>query len=102
MAPDMSVILNDPYQGGTHLPDVTLIKPLFTGGTEAPSFFASNRAHHADGTDRAVTGLTVFTSTNTASAVVSADGVVNGQRRGESFVMAMFYLVNHPVEELKR
>lgn len=48
MTPDMSVILNDPYQGGTHLPDVTLIKPLFTGGTEAPSFFASNRAHHAD------------------------------------------------------
>ena len=48
------------------------------------------RAHYDDGTDRDVTGLTVFTSTNTASAVVSADGVVSGQRRGESFVMAMF------------
>ncbi len=48
------------------------------------------RAHYDDGTDRDVTGLTVFTSTNTASAVVSARGVVSGQRRGESFVMAMF------------
>ncbi len=48
MAPDTSVILNDPYQGGTHLPDVTLIKALFTEGDAAPTFFASNRAHHAD------------------------------------------------------
>ncbi|MBO13503.1 MAG: cell surface protein [Planctomycetaceae bacterium] len=48
------------------------------------------RAHYEDGTDRDVTGLTVFTSTNTASAIVSADGIVSGQQRGESFVTAMF------------
>ncbi len=40
------VIVNDPYLGGTHLPDVTLIAPLFIAG-ELTGFVA-NRAHHAD------------------------------------------------------
>ncbi|MGA9636266.1 MAG: hydantoinase B/oxoprolinase family protein, partial [Solirubrobacterales bacterium] len=39
-------ILNDPYRGGTHLPDITLISPVFHGG-ELIGFSAS-RAHHAD------------------------------------------------------
>lgn len=44
--PGDSVILNDPYQGGTHLPDVTVISPVFIGGQCAG--FVANRAHHAD------------------------------------------------------
>jgi N-methylhydantoinase B len=40
------LILNDPYQGGTHLPDITLIAPIFAG--EALVGFVANRAHHAD------------------------------------------------------
>jgi N-methylhydantoinase B len=39
-------ILNDPFRGGTHLPDVTLISPVFAGGELLG--FAANRAHHAD------------------------------------------------------
>ena len=39
-------ILNDPYRGGTHLPDVTLISPLFVD--EGLLGFAASRAHHAD------------------------------------------------------
>jgi N-methylhydantoinase B len=39
-------ILNDPYQGGTHLPDITLISPIFIG--EELLGFAASRAHHAD------------------------------------------------------
>jgi N-methylhydantoinase B len=39
-------ILNDPYRGGTHLPDITLISPLFVGAEHAG--FAASRAHHAD------------------------------------------------------
>ena len=44
--PGEAWILNDPYQGGTHLPDITLITPVFTG-PELAGFVAS-RAHHAD------------------------------------------------------
>jgi N-methylhydantoinase B len=39
-------ILNDPYRGGTHLPDITLISPIFAG--EELLGFAASRAHHAD------------------------------------------------------
>jgi len=44
--PGESWILNDPYRGGTHLPDITVITPLFHGGELAG--FAASRAHHAD------------------------------------------------------
>ncbi len=40
------VILNDPYRGGTHLPDITLVRPVFHRGSLLG--FAVNRAHHAD------------------------------------------------------
>ncbi len=40
------IILNDPYRGGTHLPDITLIRPVFRRGSLLG--FAVNRAHHAD------------------------------------------------------
>jgi len=40
------VVLNDPYKGGTHLPDVTVIAPLFIN--DKLSGFVANRAHHAD------------------------------------------------------
>jgi N-methylhydantoinase B len=64
------VILNDPYAGGTHLPDVTMVAPVFANGAERgklskrpqqsairnpqsaiiprPHFYVANRAHHAD------------------------------------------------------
>jgi N-methylhydantoinase B len=40
-------ILNDPFAGGTHLPDITVVTPVFLGGGE-PLGFAASRAHHAD------------------------------------------------------
>jgi N-methylhydantoinase B len=44
--PGESWILNDPYRGGTHLPDITVITPLFHASELAG--FAASRAHHAD------------------------------------------------------
>ncbi len=40
------VVLNDPYHGGTHLPDVTMASPVFVG--DQVRFFVASRAHHAD------------------------------------------------------
>src|SRR3989440_5357127 len=45
-APERAWILNDPYKGGTHLPDITVIVPIYAG--EELVAFAANRAHHAD------------------------------------------------------
>ena len=44
--PGDAVLLNDPYEGGAHLPDLTLVTPVHRGGE--PVAFVANRAHHAD------------------------------------------------------
>ncbi|WP_321871204.1 hydantoinase B/oxoprolinase family protein [Paraburkholderia tropica] len=41
-------MLNDPYHGGTHLPDVTVITPVFVDGGDEPLFYVGSRGHHAD------------------------------------------------------
>ncbi len=41
-------LLNDPYAGGTHLPDLTMVMPVFVPRSSKPLFYIANRAHHAD------------------------------------------------------
>jgi 5-oxoprolinase (ATP-hydrolysing) len=41
-------ILNNPYDGGTHLPDITVVKPVFHGSGSTPIFYVAARGHHAD------------------------------------------------------
>ncbi|MGA8438326.1 MAG: hydantoinase B/oxoprolinase family protein [Candidatus Sulfotelmatobacter sp.] len=56
MAPGDVVMLNDPFRGGTHLPDITLVAPVFVGrslsrprkAVNRPDFYVASRAHHAD------------------------------------------------------
>jgi N-methylhydantoinase B len=48
LGPGDVAVLNDPYQGGTHLPDITFVSPVFLPGSSAADFFVVNRAHHAD------------------------------------------------------
>jgi 5-oxoprolinase (ATP-hydrolysing) len=40
--------LNAPYDGGTHLPDITVIMPVFVEGGDTPAFFVAARGHHSD------------------------------------------------------
>jgi 5-oxoprolinase (ATP-hydrolysing) len=41
--------LNDPYHGGTHLPDITVVTPVFLGSADhSPGFYVASRGHHAD------------------------------------------------------
>jgi N-methylhydantoinase B len=48
LAPGDIAVLNDPYAGGTHLPDITLVMPVYVKGSRVPSFYVASRAHHAD------------------------------------------------------
>lgn len=41
-------LLNDPYHGGTHLPDMTVITPVFVADEKTPRFYVGSRGHHAD------------------------------------------------------
>lgn len=54
MEPGDVVMLNDPFRGGTHLPDITLVAPVYVSGRKlrrscrTPDFYVASRAHHAD------------------------------------------------------
>jgi len=48
LGPGDVAILNDPYAGGTHLPDITMVLPVFAEKESAPTFYVAARAHHAD------------------------------------------------------
>jgi N-methylhydantoinase B/oxoprolinase/acetone carboxylase alpha subunit len=50
LQPGDVALVNDPFRGGTHLPDITAVAPVFTQGLthRRPAFYLANRAHHAD------------------------------------------------------
>ncbi|GAA47518.1 5-oxoprolinase [Clonorchis sinensis] len=47
-SPGDVLLSNHPCAGGSHLPDLTVITPVFVSGSSTPSFFFANRGHHAD------------------------------------------------------
>jgi N-methylhydantoinase B len=71
--PGVAWILNDPYRGGTHLPDITVIEPLFHGDELVG--FAASRAHHAD------VGAKEPGSMPADSTTLADEGVVISPRR---------------------
>ncbi|HWX46690.1 MAG TPA: hydantoinase B/oxoprolinase family protein [Roseomonas sp.] len=70
LRPGDVVALNNPYNGGTHLPDITVITPVFDEAGEEILFFVGSRGHHAD-----IGGLTPG-STPPDSATLEEEGVV--------------------------
>lgn len=62
--------LNAPYRGGTHLPDVTVIMPVFVDGDDAPAWYVAARGHHSD-----IGGIAPG-SMPPASRTVSEEGVL--------------------------
>jgi len=84
-APGVSWILNDPFAGGTHLPDITVITPVFAAGADGDARaaasagallgFAASRAHHAD------VGGRVPGSMPADSRTLAEEGVVIAPRR---------------------
>ncbi len=48
MLPGDAYLVNSPYAGGTHLPDMTVVSPVFDEGRSHIEFFTASRAHHAD------------------------------------------------------
>ena len=48
LRPGDAHMLNAPYSGGTHLPDITVVTPVFLDGAPKPAFYVASRGHHAD------------------------------------------------------
>ncbi|MGI9607553.1 MAG: hydantoinase B/oxoprolinase family protein [Acidimicrobiales bacterium] len=69
MVPGEVFVMNAPYNGGTHLPDITVIKPVF-GDEGVPIFYVASRGHHAD------VGGSVPGSAPADSTTVDEEGVL--------------------------
>lgn len=96
-------MLNAPHAGGTHLPDITVVAPVFLDGETDPAFFTAARGHHAD-----VGGLTPG-SMPPDSRTVAEEGVllenillVEGGRLREAAVRALFATGPHPARNIDR
>ncbi|WP_428153443.1 hydantoinase B/oxoprolinase family protein [Brevundimonas sp.] len=90
-------MLNAPYNGGTHLPDITVIMPVFLDDDAAPAFFVAARGHHAD------VGGTTPGSMPASSRTVDDEGVliddfllVDAGRLREAETRALFASGRHP------
>lgn len=70
LRPGDAVVLNNPFNGGTHLPDITVITPVFAENGRDIRFFVANRGHHAD------IGGTAPGSTPAFSRTLEEEGVV--------------------------
>ena len=70
MAPGDAFVTNAPYNGGTHLPDVTVVRPVFNAAGGEILFFTASRGHHAD------IGGTVPGSAPADASHISEEGVL--------------------------
>jgi 5-oxoprolinase (ATP-hydrolysing) len=103
MHPGDVYMLNDPYDGGTHLPDVTVITPVFDRGGKSILFYVGSRGHHAD-----IGGITPG-SMPANSTVVEEEGVlinnfllVKGGRFREAETAALLSSGKYPARNIKQ
>jgi 5-oxoprolinase (ATP-hydrolysing) len=90
-------VLNDTYHGGTHLPDVTVITPVYIGDAEQPTFYVGSRGHHADIGGTTPGSMPPF-STRIEEEGVQIDNVklVEGGRLREAEMIALLQGGEHP------
>lgn len=89
------VILNDPYRGGTHLPDVTLIAPLVI--EDELIGFVVNRAHHADIGGEKPGSMPVSSSLEQEGLVIAPQKLLQQDRIDESRLAALMAVMKNPV-----
>jgi N-methylhydantoinase B len=97
------ITLNDPYLGGTHLPDVTMVSPLFSdAGDNAPSpaphFFVASRAHHADIGGASPGSMPLSTELYQEGMIIPPIKLVDGGRRNEAVWRLILRNVRTPAE----
>ncbi len=91
------VMLNDPFKGGTHLPDITLVAPVFAGG-EKPAFYVANRAHHADVGGMAAGSMPLSTSLYQEGLIIPPVKIVRQGEIDRSVMALLLSNVRTPME----
>jgi 5-oxoprolinase (ATP-hydrolysing) len=99
MAPGDAFALNDPFKGGTHLPDVTVVQPVFVGSNR-PAFFVAARGHHADIGGIAPGSMPADSRTIMDEGVILDDRIVAGGRFLEAELRAKLGSGAHPARNI--
>jgi len=90
-------ILNDPYQGGTHLPDITLIEPVFCN-TSKPMFYVASRAHHADVGGKAPGSMSPAQDIKEEGFLIEPTKFYQKGAPNEDFLGRFLFQVRNPIE----
>ncbi len=90
-------ILNDPYQGGNHLPDITLVSPVFIT-PDQPHFFVASRAHHADVGGMSPGSMPLSTELYQEGLIIPPVKLVAGGQRNEAVWALILRNVRTPEE----
>ncbi|MDB5461520.1 MAG: 5-oxoprolinase, partial [Caulobacteraceae bacterium] len=103
--PGDAFVLNAPYNGGTHLPDITVVTPVFDEAGEALLFWTASRGHHADVGGEAPGSMSPFARTIEAEGVyIDNFKLVEAGRFRETEMLALLtagpYPVRNPVQNL--
>ena len=91
-------IVNDPFAGGTHLPDITLVSPIFHDGKRIG--YAANRAHHADVGGTSPGSMTLSRSIDEEGVRIEPSLLYRGGQRDESVLRRILDAVRTPDERL--
>ena len=97
-APGDVVVLNDPFLGGTHLPDVTLVAPVF--GQGRPVAFAANRAHHANIGSAAPGSMPLSQTLEEEGMVISPVRLLRGGHADSEVVSRLATIEGGPSDQL--
>lgn len=92
------VILNDPYLGGNHLPDITMVSPVFVDGLSQPSFFVASRAHHADVGGMSPGSMPLSTEIYQEGVIIPPLKIIAHGRRNEAVWRLILRNVRTPAE----
>jgi N-methylhydantoinase B len=98
LRPGDVIILNDPYHGGTHLPDVTMVSPVFVDG--AAAFFVASRAHHADVGGMSPGSLPLSTELYQEGIIIPPVKLIDGGRRMDGILSLITANSRAPEERL--
>ncbi len=97
LEPGDMILLNDPYCGGTHLPDLTLVTPVFFGEAP-PAFYLANRAHHADVGGMSAGSLPLSTEIFQEGLRLPPVKIVRGGRIDRELLVLILANVRTPME----
>jgi N-methylhydantoinase B len=90
------LLLNDPYWGGTHLPDLTLIAPVYDAGQLA--FYLVNRAHHADVGGKSPGSMPLARDLRDEGVIIPPTYLCRGGRLDEAFLTDLLGRMRVPEE----